>query len=286
MVAVSDPDILDRPDVVDFFLPDLGAEAEPGSDEIFLEAVAEDGTRLHGRVFAADKPEEPHIVFFPGEFDNEETIAELARGFAQYGFTLISMDYRGRGRSQGSASMSSLLQDGRDFLKRVIEWKEEQKRPGPLVPMGRSFGTAVALHAACGFQQNILALILESAFDKTSDFLKGLGFEDPARDVDKGIDPFSNREKMGNFKPPVLFLHSHIDKVVNLNQVEWLVAESRSKSTQFQIVPSDGRKGLCRTGGDIYFSNIKDYLFLRMGRRPKYIPLRMRKKRNVQSHTP
>ncbi len=270
---------LDRPELLDFFIPSIKwSDQDAYNDQHVLEALAEDGIRLRGKIFDSGKAGEPHIVFFPGEFDTPETIMDLASGFGRLGLTLIAMDYRGTGNSEGSVSISSLLEDGSRFLKRVIEWKSANERPGPVVPMGRSLGTAVALHAACNFQDNLLALIMESAFDRTSDFLNALGFEDLAGEIEAGIDPFSNREKMGRFKPPVMFLHSHIDKFVNLNQVEWMVAASRSKATQFQIIPSDGREGLCRTGGTIYFSNIKDYLFLRMGRRPKYIPLRKRKK--------
>ncbi len=277
MVEVNTLKVLDRPEVLDLFFHTSSKKGSSEGGFEPLEVRAEDGILIHGRVFLGE-PAEPHIVFFPGEFDNPETIQDLARGFGQMGFTLVVMDYRGTGESQGKPSVEWLFSDARAFLRDVCRWKEDAGRSGPLVPMGRSFGAGVALDAAFGVQEEILALILESAFDKTSDFFQGHGLKEAAEAVSQGPDPFANREKMKDFKPPVLFLHSHIDDIVNINQVEWLVAESRSKATQFQIVPSDGRQGLYRTGGQVYFSNIKDYLFLRMGRRPKYVPRRLRKK--------
>ncbi len=221
--------------------------------------------------------EEPHILLFPGELDGPESLNYLATGFGQFGFTFMAMEYAG-----GTGSLSELLEQARALIDAVSMWKDAQGRTGPLVPMGRSLGCGIALDAAGHLQDKVLALILESAFDRSEDFFRAMGLDNLAMDVQEGADPFSNREKMKSFKPPVLFLHSHIDDMVTIKQVEWLVAESRSKASQFQIIPSDSRKGILRTGGSLYFSNIRDYLYLRMGKRPKYIPRRKRKGRNTK----
>ncbi len=277
MVEIDPITLMERPEVIRLFFggPSRSLAGAAGGEP--LEAVAEDGVRIAGSVVPG-RPDEPHVVFFPGEFDSAETVTALAGGLLELGFTFIVMDYRGTGRSGGAPSMQGLFPDARAFLQEVFSWREDQGRTGPVVPMGRSLGTGVALDAALGFQEDVLALVLESAFDKTVDFLLGYGLEDAAEALADHPDPFSNREKMSRFKPPVLFLHSHLDDIVGVKQIEWLVSESRSKATQFQIVPSDGREGLFRTGGELYFSTIKDYLFLRMGRRPRYVPRRLRGK--------
>jgi len=131
--------------------------------------------------------------------------------------------------------------------------------------MGRSIGTAAALDLAARHCEKTLALILESAFDRTDDFLAGKGLPQGFSSED---DPFDNRSKMEQYTKPVLFLHSHADQVVNLNQIEWLVAESRSKATQLQIVPSSSREDLQEIGGELYHKIIRDFINLRLGRRP------------------
>jgi hypothetical protein len=112
--------------------------------------------------------------------------------------------------------------------------------------MGRSTGSALALEAALINQESVLCLIMESANDTPE-----------------------NRKKMAAFKKPVLFLHSSRDEMVSLSEIEWLVAESRSKATQFQIVPSPSRKNLAASTGEFYFKTIRDFIHLRMGIRPK-----------------
>ncbi|MEF3169513.1 MAG: hypothetical protein K6360_09375 [Deltaproteobacteria bacterium] len=63
-------------------------------------------------------------------------------------------------------------------------------------------------------------------------------------------------------------LHSSRDPVVSITQVEWLVCDSRSKATQFQIAPSPDRESLASSTGEFYANAVKDFIHLRMGRWP------------------
>jgi alpha-beta hydrolase superfamily lysophospholipase len=232
-----------------------------------LTAISWDGTEIYCRVFRGI-PEEPHILFFPAEYDSEAGIIDLATGLGQFGITLITMDYRGCWKSGGEPSISDLPQDSEAFYQVVKDWYVTEQRAGPVIFMGRSLGAAIALDLACRHDTDSMALIMESAFDLTEDFLSGMRIRINELGL-SGKDPFSNRSKMSNYSKAVLFLHSHRDKVVSLNQIEWLVAESRSKATQLQIVPSECREDIAEKAGDVYFTVIKDFLNRRMGRRPR-----------------
>ena len=276
---------LDRPQVIDVLLrgekyPHGKAQGSQALSEIVEEslvAISPDGVEIHCRVFCG-KPEEPHILFFPAEYDNEAGIVYLATGFAQFGITLITMDYRGCWKSEGEPSISALPQDAEAFYQVVKGWYATKERTGPMVFMGRSLGSAVALDLASRHDTGSLALIMESAFDSTEDFLSGKGLEIKELGL-SGEDPFSNRSKMSNYSKAVLFLHSHRDEIISLNRIEWLVAESRSKATQLQIVPSECREDIAEKAGDLYFAVIKDFLNRRMGRRPRR--RRKSKKKNL-----
>ena len=265
---------LDRPEIISVLLKGKGSHRETKRASAASEAVAEaltarsrDGAEIHCKVFRGI-PEEPHILFFPAEYDGEASIIDLATGLGHFGITLITMDYRGCWTSGGEPSISALPQDAEVFYKVVKDWYATEQRTGPVVFMGRSLGAAIALDLACRHDDDSLALIMESAFDLTEGFLSGKGIRINELGL-SGEDPFSNRSKMSDYSKAVLFLHSHRDEVVSLNQIEWLVAESRSKATQLQIVPSESREDISEKAGDVYFTVIKDFLNRRMGRRPR-----------------
>jgi pimeloyl-ACP methyl ester carboxylesterase len=270
---------LDRPEIINSLFKNrkdsyrTAKESDSTNRPEILTARSRDGTEIHCRVFRGI-PQEPHILFFPAEYDSEAGIIDLATGLGHFGITLITMDYRGCWTSDGEPSISALPQDAEAFYKVVKDWYATEQRTGPVVFMGRSLGAAIALDLACRHDNDSLALIMESAFDSTEDFLSGKGIRIneswPSEE-----DPFSNRSKLRSYSKAALFLHSHRDEVVSLNQIEWLVAKSRSKATQLQIVPTESREDIAEKAGDLYFTVIKDFLNRRMGRRPR----RRRKKK-------
>nr|HDN00160.1 alpha/beta hydrolase [Deltaproteobacteria bacterium] len=264
---------LDRPEIINFLFRNRNSSHGTAEESRStwktttgtLTAKSSDGIDIHCRIFSGI-PEEPHILFFPAEYDHETDIMNLATGFGQIGITLITTDYRGCRDSGGEPSVSTLPQDAEAFYQAVKDWYVARQRTGPFVFMGRSLGSAVALDLAFHHNDDSLALIMESSFDLTEDFLSGNGIQINGSGL-SGEDPFSNRSKMNDYSKAVLFLHSHRDEVISLNQIEWLVAESRSKATQLQIVPSECRKDIAEKAGDLYFAIIKDFLNRRMGRR-------------------
>lgn len=266
---------MDNPAVIDGLFKGFDARRGLHSGECetcwqSLDVQAEDGARLVCRLFKKGA-DEPHLLFFPSERDSEEDTLALAEGLGRFDITLMAVDYRGRGESEGQISISAMPEDAEAVYRAVVNWRLDESRVGPLVVMGRSIGAAIALGLAASLpKEETLCLILESAFDRTIDFLTGLGIQIDGMDTLE-IDPFLNRGKMQRYTNPVLFLHSSRDEAVSLFQVEWLVAESRSKATQFQIVPSPTRYGLATSGMEaLYYETIKGFVHLRMGRRPQW----------------
>lgn len=265
---------LDDPAILRVLFPESGEtpEAVAREDEVAggvtveeLPFWAPDDVRLVGRIFPG-LPTEPHILFFPGEESKGDSPAYLAKGFSEFGFNFLSLDYRGCGASGGEPCASSLLADAEAFFQAVLVWREGQERTGPLVFMGRSLGSAVALDLAARHAELSLALVIESGFNQTASFLEGLGLPVEGLGL-AGEDPFQNRPKMKGYEKPVLFLHSQRDPVVRIPDMEWVVAESRSKATQFQIVPGEGRFDLAHRAEGLYFTFIRGFLYRLMGRR-------------------
>ncbi len=270
MAAVNPLEQLDVPEVRDslFTSFDLGGHGKAGRDDspcLLVKIPTQDNIELTARIFEGN-PEDPHLLYLPAEYENMETLALLGEGFKKLGFTFASLDYRGCGLSGGKPSMSGLFEDAETFYQGIRDWMKKTGRAGDVVVMGRSLGSAVALDVAAKHEKELLCLIMESAFNRTGDYLSRKG-------VAEGFIPtvpvFRNREKMSSFTGPVLFIHSPRDQIQTLTEVEWLVVESRSKATQFQIAPSGTREDLASQVGDLYLEFVHQYVNLRRGVRPK-----------------
>ena len=136
--------------------PEIAAElrrAYPSIQELKL--LAPDGTTLSGwRLDRETRPGRaaPLILYFGG---NAEEISwfiyEYAPRLPEY--SLAALNYRGYGASGGEPSEVALKSDALFFAK-------SQARPGvPLIVLGRSLGTALALHVAAALDPEGLALL-------------------------------------------------------------------------------------------------------------------------------
>jgi len=264
MVAVGTLKKLDEKGVGKALLKE--ARLENGGPSCTLLQFADDkGQMLSARIYQAEKEDNPHFLYFPAEFETDETLELLAKGLNSVGFTLIAFEYRGTGQSQGEFSLEDVFKDAETFYNAVKLWMEQQGRKGDLVVMGRSFGCTVAINLAVNHQKEILCMVLESAFDSGKVFLERSGI-DVSNIPEEPI--FENRAMMAEFKKPVMFIHSPRDVIQSLTEVEWLVAESRSKATQFQIAPSGTRQELANQVGDLYMEVVEQWVNLRRGIRP------------------
>ncbi|MBW1947347.1 MAG: hypothetical protein JRI33_05350, partial [Deltaproteobacteria bacterium] len=84
---------LDLPEIIDFLFKNrkdsyrTAKESDSTIRPEILTARSRDGTEIHCGVFSG-LPEEPHILFFPAEYDSEADIIDLATGFVHLGITL------------------------------------------------------------------------------------------------------------------------------------------------------------------------------------------------------
>ncbi|GEM_PF-793819 len=247
------------PDLADAEL--LSILPEPGN----FVFSGDDGTELNVQVFAGDL-RQPHILYLPAEYETPESLGLLAVQFLKGGFTMLSLDYRGTGKSQGALGLAAIIHDLHPFFSSVQEWMRNEGRNGKLVLMGRSIGAALALHLASQVEDQLLCLVMESGFDRTLDFLAAKGVDISTLPADRRY--FENRAAMASFGKPVFFIHSSRDTVQTLSQMEWLVAESRSKASQFQVAPAGTREELAMQVNDLYGQVLLQWINLRLGIRP------------------
>jgi len=132
-------------------------------EEVFLDT--KHGEKIHGLHFRVNKPK-GIILYFHGNAGSLRSWGGIAENFIPLGYELFIVDYRGYGKSTGSISEKSLLQDGELVYTYLKNKLPEEK----IIVYGRSIGTGIAVHLAKIFSPG--KLILESPYTNLPDLAK------------------------------------------------------------------------------------------------------------------
>lgn len=180
------------------------AQRVPGA--IALDVEHTDG-RSEGVLLKGDGVVEsgPVVVFAHG---NGELIDQWAQGLQPYlrrGISVALLEYRGYGRSGGSASQVDLADDLSLFVD-LLKTRTEVD-PQRIAYHGRSLGGGVV--SAVSARHPPRALILESTFTSITAIARG--FWIPGFLV---RDPFDSLAALAEWRGPSLVIHGRLDRVV------------------------------------------------------------------------
>jgi fermentation-respiration switch protein FrsA (DUF1100 family) len=134
-----------------------GPPSRPGLEAV--EVVAADGPRLRGWLVKASATRSPLLIYFGG---NAEEVSWLVdEGPRLGGWSLLLINYRGYGRSQGRPGERALFADA----LRLYDWVRARPDVAPerVAAMGRSLGGAVAVHLAA--ERPLAGVVLVTPFD-------------------------------------------------------------------------------------------------------------------------
>jgi pimeloyl-ACP methyl ester carboxylesterase len=120
---------------------------------------AADGTMLHGWIVRAEALPAPAVVYFGG--NGEEVSWALADRRWPRDVTVIALNYRGYGTSEGKPSAEHLKSDGLALFD-LVAARDDVDRTRSAV-FGRSLGTAVATHVAAA--RPVARVVLVSPYD-------------------------------------------------------------------------------------------------------------------------
>jgi alpha-beta hydrolase superfamily lysophospholipase len=225
----------------------------PAGAEDHLIPVALD-TSLGARFFLSD-PDGPHLLFFHGNGEIAADYDDAGPLFNQLGLSLLALDYRGYGKSQGTPSVSTLLTDALTSFDLVYESMREQGRPGPFLIMGRSLGSAPAIEIASKRMGKIAGLIIESGFAYSLPLLKLIGIPVDHLGLEEK-DGFRNYQKISNITKPTLILHAQFDELISLNEADILLKNSGARRKELIVIPRAGHNDLIALCGKEYFKTI------------------------------
>jgi len=139
----------------------LPAHARP------LTMRAADGTMLHGWIVPAASTPAPAVLYFGG--NGEEVSWALAEKRWPRDVTVVSLNYRGYGASEGKPTALHLQSDGLALFD-LVAARDDVDR-ARIAVFGRSLGTAVATHVAAN--RPVGRAILVSPYDSLASVGQG-----------------------------------------------------------------------------------------------------------------
>jgi pimeloyl-ACP methyl ester carboxylesterase len=219
----------------------------------------EDGVELGYRLYV-HAPAAPVILYFHGNGEIASDHDMFAPRYRNAGASLLVVDYRGYGWSTGTPRVSALLSDAEIVVSAVPPIVQEAGLSDhALFVMGRSLGSASAIHAAYTYPERFRGMIIESGFSNAPRLLSNLGI--PAGLVGAILpDPVGNEHKLSTLTQPLLVIHGERDTLLPIRNAEELIAASASVDKRFERIPGAGHNDLTFFGMAQYFGAIATFL--------------------------
>ena len=235
------------------FRPVSGAEIQPErlgieGEDVFLET--QDGVRIHGFWLPVEKADKA-LLFLHGNGGNASFALPRASQFLRFGVSVLVLDYRGYGLSDGAPTEAGVYQDARAGLEYLVDvqgFPEDR-----IVVLGQSLGGAVAVDLAQ--EKPLGGLILESTFDSLSGVVRSrVPF------VDLMLSGrFDSDRKILLLKTPVLFLHGDRDGTVPLEAGKRLFSLA-PEPKEFLVIEGARHNDVAEVGGSLYYDRAGGFL--------------------------
>jgi fermentation-respiration switch protein FrsA (DUF1100 family) len=201
--------------------------ANVGMDYEDVSIETTDGVTLHGWYIAGTSSQV--LLFFHGNAGNISHRLDSIRQFLDLGFSVMIIDYRGYGQSEGRTTEAGLNRDADAAWRYLIEGRGIAA--GDIVIFGRSLGASVASWLATQYQP--LALIVESSFTSVPDIAQELYPWLPARWLSRLRH--ATRDYVHDVRCPVLVIHSRDDEIIPFRHGEAIFASANEPRTLLAI---------------------------------------------------
>ncbi|MCE8033208.1 MAG: alpha/beta hydrolase [Halomonas sp.] len=218
------------------YLPHMGREhiatpADLGLAWQQVDLATEDGLTLDAWWVPVENAR-GSLLFLHGNAGNISHRLDSIRQFHRLGLSVLILDYRGYGRSEGRPSEAGTAQDARAGWRWLIEQKVPADR---IVLFGRSLGAAVAaeLAAALPSREQPAALILESPFRSVPALGQRLYPFLPVRWL-ATLD-YPTERYVRQIEAPLLVIHSRDDEIIPYGEGEAVFAAANEPKEMLTI---------------------------------------------------
>ncbi|MEG4286792.1 alpha/beta fold hydrolase [Microcoleus sp. A006_D1] len=204
--------------------------------------------KIHGWWLPAANPQPlGTLLYLHGKGFNIGANINQSYRLRQFGFSVLLIDYRGYGRSQGSfPSENRVYEDAETAYNYLV--KQRQLSPSKIFLYGHSLGGAVAVELAVAHSESA-GLIVQSSFTSMLDMVErqSLMRVFPLRLL--LTQNFDSLAKVKLLRIPVLFVHGTADPLIPAAMSEKLYAAS-PEPKQILLVPNAKHNN-----GDAFFNS-------------------------------
>ena len=222
-------------DVREFYLPVSDA---PGAE------------RLHAWYWPSDDPRAPTLLYLHGVRWNLTGHLRRIENLRSFGFSVVAIDYRGFGKSDGEMPSEEGVYDDARVAWRWLAAHEPD--PSKRYVYGHSLGTAVATELAidAGARDGVAGVILEGGFTSLPEMAKALAPSWLPIDL-LVTQRFDTIDKVAKVPAPMLFVHGTGDRLVPYRFSEALYAAAREPK-KLVLVEGGGHYNTSWVGASLY----------------------------------
>jgi len=219
-------------------------------EEVWM--TAQDGVRLNA-YFLAQPPSPKALLWFHGNAENIGFGLEQMKVLAGLGVSILEVDYRGYGKSEGAPDEAGVYQDASAAYDYLVQARHFH--PRNIILYGHSLGGAVAVDLAsrreCG------GLIVASSFSSLREMARrilrvpGLEYVPKSR--------FDSLRKIRQVSAPILVVHGMRDQVVPFSMGKKLYQAAPEPRAFFAVVGA-GHDDVLAVGGEPYLRRLRDFI--------------------------
>ncbi len=225
--------------------------------------LVDEGIAL-GYRFYPHQPQSPVILYFHGNGEVARDYDRIVPLFFDIGVSLIVVDYRGYGWSTGSPLASKLLSDAEAVLPALASvFASAGITESCLFVMGRSLGSAPAVHLASAFPNHFKGLIIESGFADMPSVMRVVGIQlERLPLTEQHLAPVGNENKLRTVHLPLLVIHGEDDELLPVDHGQRLYDASPAVNKTILRIPHAGHNDLMMVGMQSYFRAIAAFIAL------------------------
>jgi pimeloyl-ACP methyl ester carboxylesterase len=236
-------------------------------EDVLIPVKKDDGTseNIHGwwlpnakQEAKSDVGDRKVILYLHGKGQNISANAKHANRLMRMGFSVLIIDYRGYGRSEGGfPTESSVYTDAQTAWDYLIQ---KGFKPSQILIYGHSLGGAIAINLAIK-HPDALGMIVDASFTSMSD-MANLDPKYHIFPIDLLIHQrFDSLSKVRSLAIPVLYIHGTADELIPTAMAQRLYEATPTKK-QLVLIPNGGHNNNAATNEPLYLNSIRSFFNL------------------------